>query len=220
MILYDSLGPNPTTVRLFLAETQHQFGIKVHAIDIMSLENRQAEYVETVNSRGEVPALRLASGDVLTEITAICEYLDELAGDQNSLIGSTPEERALTRMWVRRVFLEICNPMTESLRNTKEFNSFYQGHRKLIEGISEPLKRMTLTHMERLNRELMGKSFIAGSRLTLADVLLFSFMGSMKQAVPWVFATDFEHLNAWYERMNKRESAKYLNTPFSHDQVV
>jgi glutathione S-transferase len=220
MILYDSLGPNPATVRLFIAETQHSFGIKVHPVDIMSLENRQEDYVNTVNSRGEVPALRLANGHIITEITAICEYLDEVSEKEGSLIGTTAEERAETRMWVRRVFLEICNPMTESLRNTEEFNAFYQGHRKLIEGISEPLKELALKGMERLNGELEGKTFIAGSRITLADILLFAFMGTLNQVIPWVLDTGFNNINKWYKSMEQRESAKYLNTAYLKDQIL
>lgn len=220
MILYDSLGPNPATVRLFIAETQHSFGIKVHPIDIMSLENRGDEYINSVNSRGEVPALQLANGHIITEITAICEYLDEVSEEKGSLIGTTAEERAQTRMWVRRVFLEICHPMTESLRNIKEFNAFYQGHRKLIDGISEPLKELALTGMERLDSQLDGHAFIAGNRITLADILLFAFMGTLNQAIPWVLETGFNNINRWYKNMEQRESAKHLNTAFLKNQIL
>ena len=44
---------------------------------------------------------------VLAEITAICEYLDEAGPAGSTLIGKTPEERAETRMWARRIDLHI-----------------------------------------------------------------------------------------------------------------
>ena len=52
-----------------------------------------------------MPALELDNGDIIAEITCICEYLDDRDGG-SSLIGTTPEERAETRMWVRRIDLE------------------------------------------------------------------------------------------------------------------
>ena len=82
-----------------LVETKH--------IDVMKLENRRLAYRTKVNSRGELPALRINDTFVLTEITAICEYLDEVAVGGKSLFGVNAQERAETRMWLRRMDLEI-----------------------------------------------------------------------------------------------------------------
>ena len=49
------------------------------------------------------------------EITAICEYLDEQA-EGVTLIGDSAEARANTRMWTRRVDLNICEPLTSGFR--------------------------------------------------------------------------------------------------------
>jgi glutathione S-transferase len=57
-----------------------------------------------------MPALELDDGTVIAEITAICEYLDEIKKDTPSLIGDTPAERAATRMWTRRIDLNIVEP--------------------------------------------------------------------------------------------------------------
>ncbi|NIQ93586.1 MAG: glutathione S-transferase, partial [Desulfuromonadales bacterium] len=70
-------------------------------VDLMKGENRQAEFMTKVNPSGTCPALERDDGTVLAEITAICEYLDENEGS-SPLIGTTPEERAETRMWARR----------------------------------------------------------------------------------------------------------------------
>src|SRR3546814_1782736 len=66
----------------------------------------------------------LDDGSVLTEITAICEYLEERFPDP-ALIGTTAEERAKTRMWTRRVDLKICEPLTNgrSEEHTPELQS-------------------------------------------------------------------------------------------------
>jgi glutathione S-transferase len=51
-------------------------------------------YRNAVNARGEVPALRLDDGRIITEITAICGYFDEIAEGGRRLFGETPEDRA------------------------------------------------------------------------------------------------------------------------------
>src|SRR6185436_19317714 len=67
------------------------------------------------NPAGQLPCLELDDGSYLSEITAICEYLDEKR-PQPPLIGTTPEERAATRMWTRRIDLNIVEPMANGFR--------------------------------------------------------------------------------------------------------
>ena len=75
MKLYDSIGPNPHVVRMFLAE----LGIEIEKVevDLMGGENRQEQHLNR-NPSGQMPTLELDDGSFLAEITAICEYLDEL----------------------------------------------------------------------------------------------------------------------------------------------
>jgi len=100
-------APNPLTVRLFIAE-RGGVALDVEAVDLIGLENRSLAF-RAINPAGTVPALALDDGRVLSDIVAICEYLDEVASGE-SLIGTTPEARALTRMWTRRGDLEVAQP--------------------------------------------------------------------------------------------------------------
>jgi glutathione S-transferase len=75
-------------------------GIPVYAVDLRGGENRQPPYLAN-NPGGQCPELELSDGGYLTEITAICEFLDETAPG-TSLIGATPHERGESRMWTRR----------------------------------------------------------------------------------------------------------------------
>ena len=86
MLMYDSVGPNPRMVRMFMAEKG--FEVPTTKVDIRGGENRQGPYLEK-NPSGQTPALLLDNGKILSEITAICEYVDEV-GKGPSLIGSTP----------------------------------------------------------------------------------------------------------------------------------
>ena len=94
MKLYNSVGPNPRVVRVFASE----LGLEVPqtTIDIMAGENREAAY-RGVNPGAQLPALELDDGRVVSEITAICEYLAEVAGG-SALIGETPQAQVTARL--------------------------------------------------------------------------------------------------------------------------
>ena len=83
MKLYDSIGPNPHVVRMFIAELG--LDIEKEEVDLMGGENRQAEHLSR-NPSGQMPTLELDDGSFLAEITVICEYLDEINGNSD-LIG-------------------------------------------------------------------------------------------------------------------------------------
>ena len=93
MKLYNSMGPNPHMVRMYAAELG--IDLALEEVDLMGGENRQAAFLAK-NPSGQSPALELDDGTVLAEITAICEYLDDIT-DGKTLIGNTPEERARGR---------------------------------------------------------------------------------------------------------------------------
>ena len=122
MKFYNSVGPNPRMVRMFMAEKG--FDVPKVEVDLRGGENRRAPYNVEVNPAGQTPALELDDGSVLTEITAICEYLEEV-GKGPALIGATPEERAAlkTRLLAHAVHLEsgndaakVAGPLREELR--------------------------------------------------------------------------------------------------------
>src|SRR6266481_8171459 len=103
MQLYDSLGPNPRAMKMFLAEKG--ITIPAKAVDLMGAENRKPPYTDR-NPGGQIPALELDNGKCLGETVAIFEYLEEKFPNP-PLIGSTAEERAETRQWQRRVEMNI-----------------------------------------------------------------------------------------------------------------
>ncbi|MBU6166400.1 MAG: glutathione S-transferase N-terminal domain-containing protein, partial [Alphaproteobacteria bacterium] len=87
MLLYDSIGPNPQVVRMVAAEK----GITLarETIDIRSGINRSGDYIRKVPT-GSTPALQLDDGRIISEITVIAEYLEELHPTP-AVIGSTAQ---------------------------------------------------------------------------------------------------------------------------------
>ena len=101
MLLLDALSPAPRCLRMFLLEKG--LHLPTRQIDVFAGENRQPEFLAH-NPAGQTPALLLDDGSALAEAVAIMEYLEELH-PAPALIGSTPQERALTRQWQRRAEL-------------------------------------------------------------------------------------------------------------------
>jgi len=201
MKLINSIGPNPHVVRMFAAER----GIKLETedIDLMAAENRQAAYLRK-NPSGQSPCLELDDGSYISEITAICEYLDEVS-DGESLIGRTPEERAQTRMWTRRVDLNICEPLTNGFRFSEGLPIF-KDRIVTVPEAAEGLKKIAQDRLNWLDRQLEGKTFLCGDRLTLADVLLYCFL-AFGANVGQPLNPGNENVQAWFERMAARPSA-------------
>ncbi len=171
MKLFNSVGPNPKVVRMYMAER----GIEVdlQEVDLMAGENRQSDYLK-INPGGQLPALELDNGDIIAEITCICEYLDDRDGG-SSLIGTTPEERAETRMWVRRIDLGILEPLANGFRFAEGVPMF-KDRMTLIPHAAADLKALAQEKITWLDGLMDGKEFICGDRFTLADILLFVFI--------------------------------------------
>jgi glutathione S-transferase len=197
MKFYNSIGPNPRVVSVFMREK----GIEIPevTIDLRGGENRRAPYSTDVNPAGQTPALELDDGSVLTEVTAICEYLDERF-PQPTLIGATAEERAKTRMWTRRVDLKICEPLTNGFRFAEGLPLFQPRMRVLPEAAAG-LKAVAQDGFKWIDPLIAGRDFIAGNSITLADIMLFAFVDVGQPLDPAC-----TNLIRWYELMKARPS--------------
>jgi glutathione S-transferase len=202
MKLYNSIGPNPRAVRIFMAEK----GIELPRVevDIRGGENRREPYLSK-NPAGQCPALELDDGTVLAEITAICEYLDEKFPGP-SLIGSTPEQRAETRMWSRRIDINILEPMANGFRYGDGLKMF-QDRVHCIPAASDDLKQIAQEKLAWLDGLMAGQQYVCGNRLTLADILLFAFVDFFN-GVRQPINPDNKNIVAWHARMKARPSAE------------
>jgi glutathione S-transferase len=202
MKLFDSVGPNPAVVRMFAAEKGMTLD-KVK-VDLMGAENRKPDYLAK-NPAGQLPCLQLDNGQYLAEVTAICEYLDEV-GPGPSLIGATAEQRANTRMWVRRIDLNICETMGNGFRFAEGLPLFKDRITTIPEA-AEGMKKICREKLAWLDGLIAGRAFIAGDTLTLADVLLYCFLDFGKN-VGQPFDEKLANIKTWFDRMAARASAK------------
>ncbi|MFL6788572.1 MAG: glutathione S-transferase family protein [Sphingomicrobium sp.] len=200
-LLYDSFGMNPRTLRFFLLEK----GLEVprHEMDILGAENRLPAYLE-VNPAGQMPALELADGTVISETPTICEYIEELVPSP-ALIGRTPEERAVTRMWWRRVELNVCVPMVQGFYYSEAL-SLFEGRFRCLPAAAAGLKEKARDGMRWVDGLLKGQ-WLAGDEFTVADICLYCYIDQLCE-VGQPIPDDCTRLKSWFDRVGARPAAE------------
>jgi glutathione S-transferase len=202
MLIYDAQSPAPRCLRMFLLEK----GLRLPAvtIDVMAADNRQAAYL-AINAAGQTPALRCDNGQTLAEAVAIAEYLEELFPEP-VLIGSTPEQRAFTRQWWRRVELNI----TEFIHNAYHYAEGlrrFETRIPVVPDAADGLKRVAQDRLRWLDGIFCSGPYLCGDRFTAADIWLYvwlDFGASVKQP----FDRTLPRIGPWFERVASRASAE------------
>ncbi len=202
MKLYNSIGPNPRLVNMVCAEK----GVVLARVevDIMAGENRRPAFL-ALNPTGTTPVLQLDDGSCIAETVAICEYLEELF-PQVALIGRTAVERARTRMWWRRVDLQVVQPMIAGFRGAEGLPLFRDRVRCLPQAAAD-LKLMAQEGMAWLDGQLGEQPFLCGEALTIADLQLFCFI-EFGDKVGQSPDPRLQNLARWRERMAARPAAR------------
>jgi glutathione S-transferase len=187
-----------------MALAEKAMTVETVPVDLMGAENRQAGYLAKVPTGG-LPALELDDGTVIAEITVIAEYLEDLQ-PLPPIIGSTPAERAETRMWVRRIDLGIVEPMANGFRASEGRRLFGSRMTLVSPEAAAELKAIAQEKLLWLDKLMQGRTWVCGDRFTLADMHLLAFVDfgtSVGQPLP-AAAT---WLPEWHQRASARPSA-------------
>ncbi len=201
MKLYDSRrAPNPRRVRMFMAEKGVD-DLEILQVDLIKGEHRDPDYLAKVGLP-VCPALELDYGVVITESIAICRYLESVYPEPN-LFGRDPEETAIIEMWTRRAELLLATPLMMAVRH---------GHPALA-ALETQVPEVAATNragaersLELFDRRLAESRFIAGERLTIADIVAICGVdfSRMVQFEPPETAPNFKR---WVADMRARPSA-------------
>ena len=201
MILYGAPNPapNPRRVRIFLAEKG--IDLPETRIDMMKREHKSEEH-KARNSLGQIPTLVLDDGTAISETVAICRYFEETQPDP-PLFGTTPVEKALVDMWVRRIEFQVMNPVGNFWRHAHPRTAALLTQYK---DFGESNKATYAGGLKWLNRELEGNPFIAGEAYSMADICALSTV----DFADWIglpIPDELENVKAWHARVTARPSA-------------
>jgi glutathione S-transferase len=192
-------APNPRRVRIFLAEKG--VDLPETRIDLMKREHKSEEF-RAKNSLGQIPTLELDDGETISETVAICRYFEEIQPEP-SLFGRTALEKARVDMWVRRVEFVLMTPVGAYWRH---FHPRTAALLTQFKDFGESNVAAYANAQKWLDRELDGKTFIAGDAYGMADICALSTV----DFATWIgLPIDPERTNllAWHARVTARPSA-------------
>ncbi|WP_426013392.1 glutathione S-transferase family protein [Caulobacter sp. DWR2-3-1b2] len=202
MKLYDSRrAPNPRRVRWFMAEKAIE-DIEIVDVDIFGGQHRQPEYLARAGLPN-VPALEMDNGQTITESVAICRYLESVYPEPN-LFGEEACEVAVIEMWSRRAEMLVATPLMMSVRHAHPALAAIETQ---VPELAANGRATAEKGLKMLNRRLAESEFIAGDRVTMADILAATGIDFARMVR---FRPDPEliNLNRWLAAMMARPAAK------------
>jgi glutathione S-transferase len=160
------IAPNPTRVRLYLAEKAAggaRIELEQVTVDLRVGQQRSPDHLAR-NPFGRLPVLELEDGTHLTESVAIIEYLEELHPDP-PLIGADPRTRARVRELERIAELGVLHPVARILHATRS----PLGLPPNLE-VAAHARTLLPPALAVLDARLAdGRPFVAGERPTIVD---------------------------------------------------
>jgi glutathione S-transferase len=198
------IAPNPTKVRLYLAEKAAggaRIEIDEVTVNLRESEQKTPEFLSR-NPFGRLPVLELDDGTHLIESLAIMEYLEERHPDP-PMIGSNALERARVRELERIADLGVLHPVGRIVHATNSPLGFPPAPE-----IAAHFRRALPEALAFLDQRLAdGRPFVAGDRPTIADCTLQAALQFGRFGKVEIDAS-FENLARWDSAYRERPSAK------------
>ena len=198
------VAPNPTRVRLYLAEKEAggaRIGLTEVMVSLIEGEQKSPEHLAR-HPLGKLPVLELDDGTYLTESLAIIEYLEERHPDP-PMIGRDAMERARVRELERIAELGVLRPVAQIVHSTKSPLGLPP-----VPEMASHFRAALPDALRPLDQRLAdGRSFVAGERPTIADCTLqaaFQFARFGKVEIDPAFT----NLARWDGEFRKRPSAQ------------
>jgi glutathione S-transferase len=206
MKLYDcTTAPSPRRVRMFLAEK----GIEIPLVQVNLREAEQlGDAFRKINPDCTVPVLELDDGTRITEIFAICQYL-ESEYPETALMGRNSVEQAMISMWNTKIEQNGIAAVAETLRNgAKGMRDRALPGPVNLKQIPELVERGRIrvqAFLDRMDNQLVVNTFISGDQFTMADITGFVTV-EFAQRLKIPITESQKNLQRWFDSVSQRPS--------------
>lgn len=192
MILFYSPGACSLSPHIILREIGQDFTLE--KVDLDKKKTDSGKNYLTVNPKGQVPALLLDDGNLLTEGIAIVLYLADKSPNTHLIAPTGHLSRYQTISWLTYISSEL----------HKSFGPLL--HSDTPEEYKKVLRTKLENQFKYLNETLKNNQYLQGNHFTIADVYLFTVLR-------WAFILKFDlskysHLLAYFEQIRKRPSVQ------------
>ncbi len=171
MKLFYRPGASSLSAHIVLREAGLDFTIE--KVDLVSHRTEHGEDYLALNPKGQVPALLLDDGTVLTEVVAIVQYLADRVPDRHLIPPAGTLSRYQALEWLNYVASEL----------HKSLGALFESHTP--DDYKAQLRQQIEKKLFYLDRELADQDFLLGTRFTVADAYLFTML-------TWVKALAFD----------------------------
>lgn len=162
MKLYFTPGACSLAVHIALREAGLPF--ELDKVDLGAKKAASGEDFLKVNPKGYVPALKLADGNVLTEVAVLLQYV----ADQKPESGLAPKhgtiEHYRLQEWLNFIATEV----------HKGFSPLWNP--KASDEVKETAKAGLARRFELLDAHFASKPFLLGEQFSIADIYLFTVL--------------------------------------------
>jgi glutathione S-transferase len=211
MKIYDREGtPNAARIRIVLAEKGLEDQIEFVSVDLIRAEQKQPAFL-AMNPIGKIPVLELDDGTVISESTAITEYLDNLDGNP-TLTGKTPREKGLIHMMQRRVEMMVLEAIDDYFHYGtpglgKALRPWRMPDWSGAKEWGERRGAQAVQNMPYFNDILAKKPFVAGDAFSMADISLWAAL-AFAVAIGLPIAPELTALAAWRSKVSDIPAVK------------
>jgi len=202
-LYYFPVAPNPTRLRLYLAEkAQGGCAIELEQVQVHLPKGEQNAPEHLARSPlGRVPVLELDDGSYLSESLAIMEYLEELHPEP-PMIGRDPLERARVRELERVAELGVLQPIARIVHATNSPLGLPPQPE-----LAEHFRGNLTPNLRLLDARIGDAPFVAGAAPSIADCTLaaalqFGRFGGVE------IDSDYTNVVRWDAAYRERPSAK------------
>ena len=133
-------------------------------VDLRNRTTETGQSYEQINPKGYVPALGAENGEVLTEVSAIIQYLASQAPQANLMPDQQGFERFRFLEWLGFISTEI----------HKGFGPLWRSN--FPEDVKEAARDRLFQRFAYLDKHLAEKPYVMGESFTIADAYLFTVL--------------------------------------------
>lgn len=189
------LSPASRKVRLVLAEKGLDCKLAVEPV-----WDRREQFL-ILNPAGEVPVLVEASGAVICDSAAICEYLNEIYREPE-LIGRSALVRSEVRRLVAWFDRKFATEVSVNIVDQKVLRRFLEGGQPDTMAIRAGSLNLR-HHLDYIGYLTQETDYLAGPDYSLADIAAAAHLSCLDYLgdVPW---EEFTPASRWYKRIKAR----------------
>ncbi|WND01403.1 glutathione S-transferase family protein [Temperatibacter marinus] len=195
-------APSPRRIRILLA--LKNINHKAIEVDMMKAEQLTDAY-KAINPECTIPTLKLEDGTTFTNVAAMNAYL-EATYPEPSLMGTTALEKAEIAGWQSKIEQELGMAIPNALRNS---NPAFKDRAlpgpinyPQIPELAERGLTMLSNFMDKLDKHLDGRDYIAANQLSVADIAAVSFI-DFTRVVGNKITEKHPHLLKWRTRLKE-----------------